>query len=125
MRFLPLCLVVVAATACSQTGSQSSADCADQVRLAGVVYTWNGTTDREATRHASADRAECDDTGEDPQGSVFPDEPAQVQTWMIDGYSPAQVLGLRYDDGSYGVLIADILGADEQRRIRADLAEDQ
>ncbi|RYC14835.1 DUF6281 family protein [Nocardioides zhouii] len=125
MRTLPLCLVVVAATACSQAGSESSADCPDQVRLEGVVYTWNGVTSRDATRHASADRAECDDAGEDPEGLVFPDDPVEVQTWTFEGYSPAQVLGLRYDDGSFGVLIADDVAADEQRRIRADLAENQ
>ena len=125
VRVIPICLVVVATTACSQAGSQSSADCADQVRLEGVVYTWTGTTNRDATRHASADLAECDDAGEDPRGLVFPDDPAQVQTWSFQGYPPAQVLGLRHDDGTYGVLIADTVAGVEQRRISAELAGDE
>jgi hypothetical protein len=60
-----------AATACGASDSNSktavsTADCADQVRLRGVVYTSYGFTTHGATRYAAADRADCQDTGTEP-----------------------------------------------------------
>ncbi len=114
-------LAVAAASACSASGSQSSADCAEQVRTDSVVYTSHGVTERQPRRHASAERAECEDVGKDAAGSVFPDDPTRVATWAFDGYPPAAVLGVRYGNGSFGVFIADSLSVEERERIHEDL----
>lgn len=117
-----LLLVSVVATGCSQAGTQSSADCPDQVRVEDVVYTSWGQTERPANSHAKADQAECDDAGESPNGSVFPDDPVQVRTWTFEGYPPEMVLGIRYDTNALGVFIADTVPVEERERIYEDLS---
>ncbi|WP_277985675.1 DUF6281 family protein [Nocardioides glacieisoli] len=112
-------------TACSETGPQSSADCASQIRLDGVVYTSQGTSSHEAERHVEADEAECDDTGRDARGSVFADSPSRVRTWVFAGYPPKEVLGVQYGKSSFGVFVADTVAPDEQERIYADLSGDK
>jgi hypothetical protein len=79
---------------------------AAQVRLHGVVYTSNGYTGHRATRYAAADRAQRDDMGADPRGSVFPDHPQQVTTWAFRGYPPDKVLAVRVGKGSFAVFVA-------------------
>lgn len=122
MKFLVLWLVMVVAAGCSQAGTQSSADCAAQVRVAGVVYTSYGTTYREATRHVDADEAQCHDVGPTAPGSVFADNPEQVRTWTFDGYSPDDVLGVKNGNDGFGVFIADNVPVDERERIHAELS---
>lgn len=124
MRCLPLSLMLVAVTACSETGPQSSADCASQIRLDGVVYTSFGTSSHEAERHVEADEAECDDTGRDARSSVFEDNPSRVRTWVFERYRPEEVLGVQYGKNSFGVFVADTVAPDEQERIYADLTGD-
>jgi hypothetical protein len=118
MRFLVLCLLAVATVGCSQ----SSADCAAQVRVAGVLYTSYGTTSRDATRHVEADEAQCHDVGPNADGSVFADNPEQVRTWTFEGYSPNDVLGVRYGNNGFGVFIAETVQPDERERIYAELS---
>jgi hypothetical protein len=86
------------------------------------VYTSNGTSERRASRYASAERANCEDVGEAAAGSVFPADPSHVTTWAFDGYPPAKVLGVRYGKDSFGVFIADSVPADERERMYAGLA---
>ncbi|WP_090970199.1 DUF6281 family protein [Nocardioides exalbidus] len=118
-----LCLVLAASTAgCSDTGSTGSADCSAQIRESGVVYTSYGTTRRDATRHVEADVAQCDDIGPDA-GSVFPDDPGQVRTWVFDGYSPSDVLGVQYGRTVFGVFVADRLHPDVRERIYRELSD--
>lgn len=112
-------------TACSEAGPQSSADCAAQIRLDGLVYTSYGTSSREADRHVEADEADCEDTGRDARGSVFPDNPRRVRTWVFEGYPPEKVLGVQYGKNSFGVFVADTVASDEQERIYADLSGDK
>ena len=124
-RLRLICVGVVAVAAvggCSRSGPQTSADCAAQVRADDVVYTSNGMTERQASRYGSAEQADCEDVGEDPAGSVFPDNPDKVTTWTFDGYPPAKVLGVRYDRGFLGVFIADSVPAEEAERLYAELA---
>ena len=123
MRIVLLLLISVVATGCSQAATQSEADCPDTIRLEGIVYTWDGVADEKATApHESADLADCDDTGEDSKGSVFPDDPTQVSTWTFDGYPPTQVLGVASDDGSFGVFIADEVTPQDRERIHTNLS---
>lgn len=88
------------------------------------MYASIGTTERRASRHASAERADCEDVGADAAGSVFPDDPDEVATWTFEGYSHDQVLGVRYAGGSFGVFVAASLAAEDSRRIHADLSDD-
>ena len=119
-------LVIVAVMAgCSRTGSQSSADCAAQIRVADVVYTSSGTTGWKDTRHGTADQAECHDLGKNAAGSVFPEVPAQVRTWTFEDYSPEEVLGVRYGTDGFGVFIADTVPPEERKTIHADLSGQQ
>ena len=114
-----LCLVV---TGCAGSGgSQISSDCQAQVRADGVVYTSYGYTERRASRHAAADRADCDDVGEDAAGSVFAENAEQVSTWSFRGYPPDEVLGVRFDESSYEVFVADSVPDAERERIFREL----
>ncbi len=116
---MTLCLV---ATGCAGSGgSQASSDCQEQVRAGGIVYTSYGSTERKASRHSVADRADCDDVGEDAAGSVFPENPEQVTTWSFRGYPPHEVLGVRFDKSSYAVFVADTVPDAERERIFREL----
>lgn len=100
-----LAVLATAVSACAQ-GAEVQADCAQQVRLEGVVYTgWSATT-ADAQRLGDAERASCDDNGSDAKGAYFADEPERVTVWSFDGYSPDEVLGIRLDKNSYTVFIA-------------------
>lgn len=104
-------------------GTQTSGDCSAQVRVDGVVYTSHGFTDRKASRHSVADRADCDDVGEDAVGSVFPDHPKQVTTWSFRGYPPEEVIGVRFDKNSFAVFVADSVPEAERERIYRELEQ--
>ena len=102
-------------------GSQTSSDCSAQVRADGIVYTSHGYTERNARRHSAADAADCHDVGENAAGSVFPEHPQQVTTWSFGGYSPERVLGVRYDEDSFVVFVADSVPGAERERIFREL----
>lgn len=109
MRSPLICALVVLATAlagCSEAG-ETNADCGQQIRLDGAVYTgWSATT-TDAERFGDAERASCDDNGEDAEGSYFSDEPESVTVWSLEGYSPNEVLGVRLDKESFTIFVAD------------------
>lgn len=110
---------------CSGDGrSQTTGDCQAQVRADGIVYTSYGYTERRASRHSVADRAECHDAGEDAAGSVFPEEPEQVTTWTFSRYQPEKVLGVRVDSDTFGVFVADSVPDAERKSIYRDLHSD-
>ena len=120
--------LALAATGCGVDNSNtatSTADCADQVRLRGVVYTSYGFTDHAATRYAAADQAECQDTGKDPRGSTFPDSPDQVATWTFRGYPPDKVLGVRHGESSFAVFVAETVQRSERDRIFRALTDEK
>lgn len=119
---LTLCFIV---SGCSGDGaSHASSDCQQQVRADGVVYTSYGYTERKASRHSVADRADCDDVGEDAAGSLFPEDPEQVTTWAFRGYPPDRVVGVRFDKDSFAVFVADSVSDGERDRIYRDLRGD-
>jgi hypothetical protein len=103
-------------------GSVGAGRCAPQIRLAGVVYTGYGYTERAATRHAVADEADCQDVGKDARGSVFPDDPRQVTTWTFKGFPPEKVVGVRFERGSYSVFVAETVPDREGARIFRSLS---
>ncbi len=90
MRFASIALALtlpVIVSGCSGDDSpQSTADCEAQVRAGDTVYTSYGFTERNAARHSVAERADCEDVGEDVAGSVFSENPQQVNTWSFPGY---------------------------------------
>jgi hypothetical protein len=114
--------LVIVVTGCASAGDpSSSSDCASQIRADGVVYTSHGFTDRGGAEHGSAERASCDDVGEDAQGSVFDGDSGRVTTWTIEGYSPSDVLGVRFDTDSFEVFVSDAVSPRERDRIYEDL----
>jgi hypothetical protein len=110
---------------CSADGeSATSGDCQIQVGADGTSYTSYGHTRRSALRYSSADEADCEDVGEDADGSVFPEHPRQVTTWAFSGFSPVKVLGVRIDQESFVVFVADSVPPEERDRIYRNLAEE-
>jgi hypothetical protein len=106
--------------------STAAADCANQVRVEGVVYTSHGYTDAPGTKLGTADWAECWDVGSpgrEPLGSVFPEDPRQVTTWSFEGYSSDQVLGVRNGNNPpFAVFVADSVPRAERERIFRELS---
>lgn len=103
-------------------GSPTSRDCSARVRAKGIVYTSQGFTERSATRYSSAESADCEDTGPDAAGSVFPEAPRHVTTWTFGSYPPGKVLGVRSGKtDSYAVFVADTVSPVERERIYQDL----
>jgi hypothetical protein len=121
------CVVAAAVTtlvtgcAAETSTGQAAADCTNQVRLDGRVYSSYAYTDRSAQRYGQAEQAECHDTGDNPAGSVFPDEPSMVTVWSFDGYPPEDALGVRFDEGSFAVYVADSVPRKDERRIYREL----
>lgn len=98
-------------------GSQTSSDCQAQVRADGTVYTSYGYTERNASKHSVAERADCHDVGKGPAGSVFPENPQQVATWSFRGYPPEEVVGVRFDKDMFAVFVADSVPDAARERI--------
>lgn len=114
-------VMLAAVTACSDAG-EAEADCAQQVRLDGVVYSGWSATDAEVRRLGEAERASCDDTSEDAKGSYFGDDAERVTVWSFEGYPSDEVLGVRLDETSYTIFVADSLPDDERDRLVAELS---
>ena len=117
-----LALVTALAAAGCQDAATEAADCQGQIQVDGATFTSYGSAQRDATAHGTADQAECDDTGQNPAGSVFPDDPQQVETWRFAGYPPAEVLGVRSGGDGFEVYVADSLPDDERDRILEELS---
>ena len=117
---LALAVLAVVLTACSSP-DETTADCSNQVRFDGTVYTGYAFTDREATEVGVADKAECHDVGEDAEGPVFGDDPEQVEVSSFEGYSPGEVVGVRFDDQRYEVYFAESLSSMDIERIAEEL----
>jgi hypothetical protein len=116
-----LTLSVIVSGCSADGGSQTSSDCSAQVRADGIIYTSYGYTERKARRHSIADRADCNDVGEDPAGSVFLEHPQQVTTWSFRGYPPEEVVGVRFDKSSFAVFVSNSVPHAESERILQDL----
>jgi hypothetical protein len=107
---------------------QGSADCTTQIRFRGVTYSSYGYPDREPSDlFVDADQASCHDTGAKPAGSVFAENPPQVEALAIHGYSSDEVLGVRRMVGKSGeslaVFVADSVPQRERARIFRELAQ--
>ncbi|MGA8257943.1 MAG: DUF6281 family protein [Nocardioides sp.] len=104
-------------------GPQATSDCSAQVRAGDVVYTSYGSTERGGVRHSVADQADCDDVGPDAAGSVFSERSKQVTTWSFRGYPPVEVVGVRSDQDSFAVFVADSVPDAERDRIFEELGQ--
>lgn len=124
MRSLPVLAAMVLGGCSMDSGSETSSDCASQVRADGVVYTSYGHTEHSATEFSSAEEADCDDVGDDAAGSVFPEEPRQVTTWAFPQYPPEDVLGVRFDQDTFAVFVADTVPPEKRDRIYKALANE-
>jgi len=125
MRITSTVFVLVVGSILGGCGSsqpqESTADCNNQVRIDGRVYTSYAMTDREGTRFGVADRADCHDVGVGAEGSVFPDTPRQVTVWSFEGYPTEKVVGVRFDRHSFELFVADTVPQAESQRIRLEL----
>jgi Family of unknown function (DUF6281) len=102
---------------------RAASECTSQVRLDGVIYSGYGYTDQQATRLGTADEADCHDVGPDPKWSVFPENPRQVEVWSFEGYSPHEVVGVRFDDDSFAVFVAESVQPDRASRVFNELSQ--
>jgi len=109
-------LACVPLSACGGSPDQVSADCTNLVRLDGRVYEGRGYTDRAAAALGPVEQAACYDTGPDPQGSVFPQDPDLVQAWSFPRLAPDEVIAVKRQDG-FEVFLADDLPAVRSSRI--------
>jgi hypothetical protein len=114
----------LAATGC-EVNNSDTADCADQVKLRGMVYSSHGFTAHAAQRYAAADRADCQDTGTDAPGSAFPNSPDQVATWTFRGYPPGKVVGVRRGKSSFAVFVAGSVPPSGRERIYQALTDEK
>ena len=121
-RIAALVLLVALLLAGCGSDDEGSADCGSQVRLDGVVYTSHGFTERGGERIGPVEVAECQDVGEDARGAVFPDDPRKVEAVRIPGHDTDEVLGVRFDDDSFTVYVAESVPDDEQERIYEELS---
>ena len=104
--------MMIAAAGCaggatSQAGRTTTADCTQQIRFQGIVYSGYGHTDEEATELGTADAAECHDVGPNAAGSVFEDNARQVTIWSFDRYPTDEVVGVEFDEDTFAVFVAE------------------
>ena len=117
---LGVCLTASAVAGCASGGG--SADCDAQIRSGNIVYTARGFTEIPAAKHGEAEVASCDDNGEDASGAYFPDDASRVTTWEFEGFSPDDVLGVRFEEGTLSVYVSDSVSLDERERLIKELA---
>jgi len=121
-----LAVLATTVTACAMDPADSTggeAECTPQVRLGNVIYTSYGYTDRQPKKFANAGEADCHDVGRDAPGSVFPAAPRQVAVWAFRGYPAEKVLGVRFDENSFAVHVAESVPRAEGNRIFRELQE--
>ena len=99
-------------------------ECTSQIRSHGVIYSGYGYSEQEATSLGTADEAVCHDVGRNAPGSVFPDDPHQVEVWTFAGYAPDQVLGVRFGPDSFVVFIAESVPRHQGDRILSELSSE-
>ena len=114
MRVLGLLVLAGCTTSESSPPTQ---DCAVAVRHQGTVYVEAGLTTHRGTRVGEADLSSCDDMGEDPRGTYFPEDPDHVTAWSFRGQDPGRVLGVRAPGGVRRVLVAENLTGPERREL--------
>src|SRR5690554_6624362 len=120
-----LVMVLPALAACTQQEGQAAADCGAQIRRGEQVYTGYAYTDRVGVELGKAETAECHDVGEDAEGSVFSADPPQVTIWSVEGYSPDDLVAVRFDDDLFQVFFSESLPAEEVERTAEDLSDER
>lgn len=124
-----LTVMLVVAGCASDPAPQSppvtTADCTQQIRVQGVVYSGYGHTDHEATEVGTAEQAECHDMGPSPEGSVFGNDPSQVVVFAFDGYPTDEVVGVEFARGSFAVFVAERVPSDRSDEILQQLTAER
>ena len=124
---LAAAMVVLGGISAGCSGDPASpvaADCTNQVRLDGRVYSSYGFTNLAATRFADVELADCHDLGRGAPGSVFPEDAHHVSGWSFPGYSTDDVLGVPFDEDSFAVYVSDAVPPAESERLFTELAGD-
>ena len=111
---MPVLGLLVLAGCTTPESSPPTQDCAVAVRHQGTVYVEAGLTTHPGTRVGKADLSSCDDMGEDPRGTYFPEDPDHVTVWSFRGQDPDRVLGVRAPGGVRRVLVAENLTEPER-----------
>lgn len=108
---------------CTSDRGAESADCTPQIRVGETTYSLRFYSDRPAESHAAGDDSECHDNGRNAPGTIFADDPRQVETWTFAGYSARRVLAVKAvgGDPAFAVYLADDLPEPDQRAIERDL----
>ena len=111
---MPVLGLLVLAGCTTPESSPPAQDCAVAVRHQGTVYVEAGLTTHPGTRVGEADLSSCDDLGEDPRGTYFPEDPDHVTVWSFRDQDPDRVLGVRVPGGVRRVLVAENLTEPER-----------
>ena len=128
-----MALTCIALTACSSdnpaggSGNLGTADCTTVVRYSGETYSQDGFSDEATAPLGDAELANCEDTGADARGSVFPQNPDIVSVSVFKGFDPADVLALRFDDQTgplWRIMVNDQLSPNKSDAITDALEND-
>jgi hypothetical protein len=75
------------------------------------------------TRTADLRReAGCHDEAANASGPVFGTDPPQVAVSKFPGYSPYEVLGVRFTEDSFSIFVAETVSAQDSARIFDELS---
>lgn len=97
----------------------STGECVPMLRRDQTVYVESMRVQHQpASRIGRADDAVCEDVGKDARGPVFPPDPHQVDVWAFDGLDPTMALGVRQEDGSFQVFVAQTVTKADAATIR-------
>ena len=96
-----------------------SADCTNQIRLSGVVYSQVGYADAaNVVKVGPATKAACRDGG-GAGGSVFGPGAQRVQAWGFPAVSVERAVGVRFADHRFGVYVREPMNDNEIQELIA------
>lgn len=99
-------------SACGRESNCRVADCSVAIRRDAITYVEAGFTGLAAKRAGRAANSECEDgCGPDSRGAYFPEDTKQIRVWRFPGQAPAEVLGVRIEEGRFRIFIAEGIDA--------------
>jgi hypothetical protein len=115
--------VLALGAGCADDESAATADCQAQVRVDGEVYTGYAFTEqRPAARFATAEVAQCHDTGPDAPGSVFTGDGDEVAARSVPGHDREDVLAVRFDARLWEIYFSDSVSPSDREDIARELS---
>ncbi len=100
---------------------EASAECVPFIRRKGITYRGYGYTAERPRPFSRAEVADCRDTQPDSPGSVFASTPPKEAVGTFRGFPAEEVLGVRFNETTYSVFIAQSLPRAKGEAILADL----